>query len=253
MNLKFFVNAQEIAAEFKEMKEQVEKAVTEGVRQVASMTYAKTQELASSKLKSTRDIYLDNLSFKEIENGIWVVTLDEPALWIEEGRKSGSMIPDLLKKNAKIAKDGSRYKIIPFNRGKTPSQTPVSAQPMVNLLKTALRAAKIPYRKIEYNQDGSPRLGRLHTLNINSPRPSPRASSPALHGVTIYQSMTTRGKVRRDIMTFRIASSKHEGSKWIHPGLEARKFMDESLEWASNIFDKEILPAILEQFSKGQS
>jgi hypothetical protein len=47
-----------------------------------------------------------------------------------------------------------------------------------------------------------------------------------------------------------MVSSKHKGNKWIHPGYEAQKFMDEALEWASNVFDKEILPSILEGFTK---
>lgn len=250
-NLRFFVDADAIASEFNELKEEVKKAMEDGVKQVASMTYAKTQELASSKLNSTRKTYMDNLEFKEVAPGIWVVSLDEKAMWIEEGRKSGDMTEDLLKKNYKIAKDGSRYKAIPFDQAKPTSQTPMSARMFANQVKTELRARNIPYKKIEYNPDGSPRLGKLHTINdISSLRPSARASHGALAGLSIYQSQTKSGNVRRDIMTFRVVSSKHKGSKWIHPGLEAKKFMDEALEWASDIWDKEILPAILERFDK---
>lgn len=249
-NLRFFVDAQALASEFKELKEQVAQAIEQGVKQIASMTYAKTQELANSKLHSTRKTYLDNLDFKEIASGIWVVSLDEKALWIEEGRKSGDMTEDLLKKNAKTAKDGSRYKAIPFDQAKAPSQTPRSAQQFVNQVKNELKARKIPFKKLEYNQDGSPRIGRLHTINIDSARPTSRASFPALSGLNIYQTKTPSGNVRRDIMTFRVVSSKHKGSKWIHPGLPAKNLMDEAFNWASDIWDKEILPAILEKFGR---
>jgi hypothetical protein len=250
-NLRFFVNAEAIAQEFGELKKEIEEAITQGVKQVASMTYAKTQELASEKLHSTRQIYLDNLEFQEIENNIWVVSLDQPALWIEEGRKAGDMTEDLLRKNAKTAKDGSKYKAIPFDHAKAPSQTSASALMFVNQIKSELKARKIPYKKIEYNSDGSPRLGRLHTIkDISSLKPSARASHGALDGLAIYQRKLPSGKVRRDIMTFRVVSSKHKGSKWIHPGSDGKKFMDEALEWAEKIFNDEILPSILEKYTK---
>lgn len=250
-NLRFFVNAEAIAEVFGEIKAEVQEAVNQGVKQVASMTHAKTQELASAKLQSTRQTYLDNLKFEEVENGIWVVSLDKPALWIEEGRKAGDMTRDLLRNNAKTAKDGSKYKVIPFDHGKAPSQTPASALMFVNQVKAELESREIPYKKIEYNSDGSPRLGRLHTIkDINSVKPSKRASYGALDSLTIYQRKLPSGMVRRDIMTFRVVSSKHRGSKWIHPGFEPKKFMDEALEWAEKIFNDEIMPSILEKYTK---
>ncbi len=250
-NLRFFVNAEAIAESFGELKQEVQEAITQGVKQLASMTHAKTQELASEKLQSTRQTYLDNLEFEEIQEGIWVVSLDQPALWIEEGRKSGDMTEDLLRKNAKTAKDGSKYKAIPFDQARSPSQTPMSALMFANQVKAELKSRKIPYKKIEYNQDGSPRLGRLHTIkDISSLRPSERASHGALDSLTIYQRKLPSGKIRRDIMTFRVVSSKHKGSKWIHPGLEPKKFMDEALEWAEKIFNDEIMPSIMEKYAK---
>lgn len=250
-NLRFFIDAEAIAAEFKELKEQVQQAIEKGVKQVASMTYAKTQELANSKLNSTRKMYLDNLDFEEVAPGVWVVSLDEPAMWIEEGRKSGDMTEDLLRKNYKTAKDGSRYRAIPFHYSKGPSQTPISAQMFVNQIKSELKTRGIPFKKIERDENGSPRMGRIHLIKgIESLRPSARASHGALSGLAIYQQKSKTGNVRRDILTFRMVSSKHKGNKWIHPGYEAQKFMDEALEWASNVFDKEILPSILEGFTK---
>lgn len=248
-NLKFSVNASVIAQEFGDLKEAVEQAITEGVQQVASMTMAKTQELASQGLNSTRHIYMDALSFEEVEPGLWMVSLDESAMWIEEGKPAGSMVEDLLRRNFKVAKDGSRYRSIPFDQAKSPSRTPSNMRGVVAQVKAELKSRGIPYKKIEYNKDGSPRVGRLHTINdIQSARPSPRASYGALAGLTIYQRPTGSGSVRRDIMTFRTVSSKHKGSKWIHPGLPPRRFMDQALEWAEKTFEDEILPSILERF-----
>lgn len=248
-DLKFFVNAEALAKEFGDLKKEVEEAISNGVQQVASMTFAKTQELVSQKLKSTREMYLSNLEFAEVQKGVWVVSLKDPALFLEEGRQAGSMLPSLLK-NAKTAKDGSRYKVIPFKHSKKSSQVSSSSNMFVNQIKQELKARGIPFKKLEFNSDGSPRLGKLHTINnISSLRPSGRASHGALSGLSIYQRKGSDGKVRRDIMTFRVASSKHT-DKWIHPGLEANKFMDQALEWAQQTFDREILPSIMERFNK---
>lgn len=142
----------------------------------------------------------------------------------------------------------SRYKVIPFDHGKSPSMNTPKAQEIVDQIKRELRAVNVPFKKIEYNADGSPRLGKLHTFNFPSERPSRAASHPALSGLSIYQRKLQSGKVKRDIMTFRVVSSKHAGSKWMHPGLEAQNLMDEAFEWAMKTWDNEILPAIMEKF-----
>jgi len=249
-NLKFFINAEEIAATMKEFKVEVQAALEESVRGVAAMTHAKVTELAQQKLGQTRKIYTDNLDFKEVSPNVWVVSLDQPAMWIEEGRKSGDMTEDLLRKGAHISKEGNRYKAIPFDQAKKPSQTSGFEKNLIAKLKSELKKAGIPYKKLEFNPDGSPRIGRLHTLNISSAYPSPRASHEALAGVNIYQSKTASGNVRRDIMTFRIVSDKHKGSKWVHPGREASKFFEEALAWSEQEFEQNILPSILARFDK---
>jgi hypothetical protein len=249
-NLKFFINAEEIAATMKEFKAEVQLALEESVRGVAAMTHAKVTELAQQKLGQTRKIYTDNLDFQEVAPNVWVVSLDQPALFIEDGRKSGDMTEDLLRKGAHIAKDGSRYKAIPFDQAKPPSQTSGFEKGLIAKLKSELKKAGIPYKKLELDKSGSPRIGRLHTLNISSMKPTSRASHAALAGVNIYQTKTAGGNVRRDIMTFRIVSDKHRGSKWIHPGREASKFFEQALAWAEQEWEQSILPSILARFDK---
>lgn len=251
MNLKFFVNAQQIADQMDNFKEEIKAAVEESVRQLSAMTHAKVVELAQSNLTSTRKIYTDNLDYKEVVPGLWVVSLDQPALWIEDGRKAGDMTADLLKKGAHVAKDGSRYKAIPFDYGKPSSQMDPSTRMLVSKIKSELKKAGIPFKKIEYNADGSPRIGKLHTLNISSPHPSPRASHPALAGLTIYQSKGANGKIRRDIMTFRTVSDHHKGTKWIHPGRDAEHFFEQALQWAEEQWERDILPQVLDKYGKG--
>lgn len=229
-------------------KEEAQKAIEDAVKQLSAMTHAKVVELAQEKLKTTRKVYTDNLDYAEVAPGVWVVSLDQPALWIEEGRKSGSMVEDLLRNNAKTAKDGSRYKAIPFEHSKKPSEMDPFARNLVAKIRSELKKANIPFKKLELNPDGSPRIGKLHTMNISSPHPSSRASHEALAGLTIYQTKTSKGNVRRDIMTFRVVSSKHEGKKWIHPGRDGEKFFEKALEWAEKEWESSILPQIMERF-----
>ena len=248
MKLIFFINAQEMAAEMKNFKVEVEAALQDGVKNLAAMTHAKVAELASEKLHGRRQQYMDNLDFEEVVPGLWVVSLDQAALWIEEGRKAGDMTEDLLRKGAKTAKDGSRYKAIPFDQAKPSSQLTPFGNDMVKKLKNELRKQGIPYKKLELGPNGSPRIGKLHEFNIESPRPTKRASTPALFGVSIHQTLGKSGRVKRSIMTFRIVSSKHKGTRWIHPGAEGEKFFEKAFEWAQETFEKEILPKIYERF-----
>jgi hypothetical protein len=251
MSLKFFVNAEELASELKAFKAEAEKAIEEGVKKLSLMTHAKITELANENLGQTRKIYLDNLSYDEVVPGLWVVSLDEKAMWIEDGRKSGSMVDDLLKNSPNVAKDGSRYKAIPFDHAKAPSQQTPFARSMTNLVKNELKKKGIPFKKLEFTHTGSPRLGLLHQMNVESPRPSARASHPALAALSVYQTRTSTGAVRRDILTFRMVSDKHKSQdKWVHPGREASNFFEEALRWAENEFETTILPQIMSDFDK---
>ena len=247
--LKLQIDAEGIAREFGEVKQAVKASLEEGVRALAAMTHAKTAELAAQRLRSTRKTYMDNLSFAEVVPGVWVVTLEEPALWIEEGRRSGSMIDDLLRKNYKIAKDGSRYRAIPFDHGKAPQSMPMKALEIVTQLKRELKARNIPFKGIERDTQGNPRLGVLHRLNLESEHPTPRARFPALHGLRISQNMNSQGKVSRSLMTFRIVSDKHKADgRWNHPGRTGDKLMDLAMTWAEDLWEREIMPSILDKY-----
>jgi hypothetical protein len=247
MRLNFFVDVEALTSELNNFKEEAKAALTSGVKAVAASTHAKTIELASQKLNTTRKLYLDNLDFKEVMPNVWVVSLDEPALFLEEGRKSGSMIEDLLKNGAKISKDGHRYKAIPFEHSKPTTQMTPFGRDMVGLIKNVLRREGQTIKGIQRDDSGNPRLGKLGTYHIESPKPTARANTPALYGLNIYQTKQANGKIRRDVMTFRIVSDKQSG-KWVHPGREAGKFMDEALKWSEQIWETEILPAIMKRF-----
>lgn len=254
MSLKFHIDAAKIASQFKEFATEIEQDLKKSIANLAAITHAKVQEMASQELKSSRKEFLDSLGFEEIADGIWVVSIDESGLWREEGIEPNfDMKPGLLSKNAKISKKGNKYKIIPFDYGKAPSQTAPSAQVIVNAIRQNLKRENVPFKKIERNPDGSPKTGKLHTFNFGNPNgrlggPG-RGTTPAMKGVSIYQTITKSGNVRRDILTFRtVSSGPGSEGKWIHPGSEAKKFLDRALEFSINEFENKILPEILEKW-----
>lgn len=242
------IDAKALAEDFGEIARDVEQAVEDAVKLASAMTYAKANELAAQKLNSRRKQFTDALSYEEIAPGIWVVSLDESALWIEDGMDPHSMVDDLLRKNPKVAKDGTRYKVIPFDHGKAPSLQTSKAKEITDQVKRELKSLKVPFKKVELNPDGSPKLGTVFKKNIPSARPTAKAKYPSLHGLTIIQSQVGE-KVKRDVMTFRVVTDKHkQEGLWFHPGIGGVKIIDEVFNWVSNEFDNKILPEVLARF-----
>lgn len=250
-------------------RSEAEKALKEATRDLAMQTHAHIVEEVNSKLHSTREKFLNALSFDEVGQDTFMIHLDKSAMWIEEGLPANyDMLEGLLKsKKAKTAKDGSRYVVVPFEHKKGPTQSTAAEQDLTNTIKSEMRKRKIPYGKIEKNGDGSAKTGLLHSFDIMK-APVKSANGPGmgrgpigavkqgptgipfLQGVRVYQSKQ-KGKngkehVSRSIMTFRVASSKHKGQgRWVHPGLQAKKFLDEAAQWALKEFEAKIKNQVL--------
>lgn len=248
MSLKIKIDTAGLAAQFKEFALEVEQDIKKGVANLATITHAKVAEMASEELRSTRQPFLDNLGFEEIADGVWVVSVDEKAMFIEEGLNQGfDMKPGLLK-NGKTSKKGYKYRVVPFEHSKAPSQLTESAQAIVSQIRSNLKKEKVPFKKIEKNPDGSPRLGKLHTLNWKSSIPG-KGNTPVLKGVNIYQTLTKTGNVRRDILTFRtVTGDPIQADKWKHPGLTGKKFLDRAFTWALKEWEERILPEIMNKW-----
>ena len=247
-DLRFDINVDELVAVFGEIKETVSKDIKQAANDVASMTHAKTLELARNGLNSLQKIYTDNLSFSNPDENLWIITLNEKAMFVEEGRKAGSMIEDLLRNNAKTSKDGHRYKVIPFEHSKPPSQQSNTAQAMTTLIRGELKQRGINYKKLDLDKSGSPRTGLLHRFDVDNPRMSEKQREN-LKGVAVYQTKQKDGSTRRDVMTFRVVTDNPASdAKWVHPGMEPKLFMDKALDWAMRTFENEMLPAILAKY-----
>lgn len=259
MDLTVTINADQILSQMAESVTQISQDIHDGVRALSVITHAHIVEEANKKLHSRQEAFVKALKYEQIDDHTWAITVPADQRWIEDGMKAGSMLPGLLNSpKAKTAKDGSRYIVIPMKKNdagaqRGPSQSSAFAKQLANQVRAEMRKQGIPYqRPIERDASGKPKMGLLHAFDImNSPK-RPHWTSPALQGVRVYQNMTKgkRGEdvVSRDIMTFRVASSKHAGLKWEHPGLHPMHFLEEAQRWALEEWSQRMLPEILKKY-----
>jgi hypothetical protein len=268
--------------------EGLERDTHKAVQLLAAQAHAHIKEQVQAKLHTRRQMYDEALQeVKEVAPGIWVITLDAKAAWIEEGMPPHSMVDDLLRRGARTAKDGSTYRVIPFQQNRGPTMQSPGQQAMTAALKTELKKRGIPYGKIERDPTGAPKTGLLHKFNMSQPlRPpgtegkpgwgkgpvgavmqGPNAQggsgggTPLLYGVSIYQSAVRdlsgkpvlgKGglqKAVRSIMTFRVVSSKHRGIKWNYPGIEGSHFFEDCERWLKQEWETSILPDLLRKYT----
>lgn len=242
-------------------------------QRLTAMTRAHIVEEAGKKLHTRRQMFLDGLTHFQLDDNTWVVNLDAKVKWIDDGMSAHNMIDDLLKSpKAKTAKDGSKYMVVPFQHKKGPTQQTAAQKTLTDTIKQELKNRKIDYGKTEMGANGSPKIGLLHSFDINH-APIKTANAPGqgkgrvgdvmkgptgiplLQGIRIYQREHTNAKgdksIKRDIMTFRVASSKQKGQgKWDHPGTEAVHLMDEAYTWAKTAWERDIVPGLVAQLSK---
>lgn len=178
------------------------------------------------------------------------------------------MLTALLKSpKAKTSASGDKYIVVPFDHspGKGASSTTPAQQDLISTIKKDLKKKAIPFGKIEKDPSGQPKIGNLHRLDImNSPLKTHNGPGqgkgrigdvkqgptgiPFLQGIQISQKPKEGGGVKRNISTFRVASSKMKGTgRWVHPGLEPTDLMKEAYEWGLKHLDDVILPRIFSQ------
>lgn len=250
------------------------KVLAAAAEELALQTHAHILEETQNKLHSTRDKYAKALKIEKVEDGVWTVTLDRSAMWIEEGLEEHEMIDDLLKsKKTKTAKDGSKYLSVPFQHNKGPTEQTHAAKDLTDTVKAEMRRRKIPYGNIEKDAGGKPKTGLLHSFDIlkNPPKTHEGPGQgkgpigkvrqgptgiPFLQNIRVYQRNVTdkktgKSSTQKQVMTFRMVSSNHKGTgRWVHPGLEARKFFDEAASWALDQWERKVVPDILKKFSE---
>jgi hypothetical protein len=261
-----------------ELEPMLKKIADEAGRELSKMAVAKAKEKAAEKLHTRRQMYQDGLSFGKEDADTWMITLDKKVRWIDDGQTAFDMLKGLLNSpKAKYGKNG-KYIIIPFDHspgGKGGSGSKIgrtsAQQDLVNTVKKEMKSRGIPFGQIEKDSQGNDKMGKLHSFNISSgplkqdsgpgqrrgpvgevmqgaKDPGQAAGTPFLQGVSVYQNKGKSGKTQRTIMTFRVATESRGGAaRWEHPGNDAVNILEKAVEEAIDIWQKEVVPAILDK------
>ena len=262
------VDFSEIEKLGKNIEKVTEQAAKMAVTQLTTAVHAHIIEEANSRLVSRREQFIKAVSIQQEGPDTFIISLDPKANWIEDGLEPHEMIEYLLGKGAKRAQDGSRYRTIPFPHGpgKGPTNSTPAQQSLTNTIKAAMKQLKIPFSKIE-KQEEQPKVGLLHSFDvmtkpqkthnwpgqgsgpIGAVRQGP-TGIPFLQGVRVYQTAVKGedGKVgyKKGIFTFRTVSSHHQGTgRWFHPGIPPADIFEEAHKWGKDHLEKEIMPKIV--------
>lgn len=247
-------------------------ATSDAARDLAKTIHARAIDLAGQKLKGRRQMYVQALDvFPADGEDVWIVSLKASARWIDDGQPKHSMLDALLAspKTKVSKKDGSKYVVVPFDQspGQGVTTTTPAQQDLISTIKSAMKKEGIPFGKIETDAAGVAKVGKLHSFSVtgaplktkqgpgqgHGPLGSVRQGPtgiPFLQNVNVYQKPDPKAKkgVKKVIMTFRIASSKHQGQgRWEHPGNEGVHILEDAAQWGLETWSKEIAPALIDR------
>jgi hypothetical protein len=274
-------NYKEIADKLGVVEKEVAKKLNGAVEALSISTHAFIIKYAQDHLKGyPLEAFLgedgSNIRWIQVSKNMWVVEIDESAKWVEEGRSPTSMATDdwLLKpgKGLKTARDGSKFKIIPFSHDKGALTTPSGMREAID---ASLKANGVSMRKIEKGPDGMPKIGIVNRLkdipqlndpasdNIYQYRSKGRTADEAealglpnyegahyLSGGVVVQRPSKKGKVKKEVVTFRVVSSKHENEqRWLYPEVKPLHSIPAAYDYATKEWDK--IVKSLEDYFRG--
>ena len=201
--------------------------------------YNEMIRLASERLNETRQFYIKALRGpEEIAPNTYRISLTNsgskgglPPTWIEGGFARFDMKPGMLAgPKARVAKDGTRYNIIPFTHSPTAAPRTLAQSIQQQGLKAILAANKL--NRTVRNAQGHPIQGTAGTVR------STAAGKPWLIGQKLknlqglIKVQKTYGKATQSqYLTFRIVSSKSPANSWIHPGYEGAHIFPDTAKY----------------------
>lgn len=245
-------------------------AAREAISEISSQAYAKANEMASDRLKTTRLKYIDHLKFEQVGPAHWTITLEEGAAYLENGYSSFDQIKAGLARGPKsrISKKGYRYVRVPFEHSEGPGKTshPMNPVPVQrgqvnettkgNMAKDLSRLQKIFGGKETVSTAQGPVIGKAWSITKSPNGPqwtfkdalgrqqtsTIEGVHPNLSGVTKIQwEQKLRGggtRTRSAYLSWRTASEDpgRTPGTWIHPGFSGAKIFPDLEKWISDTF-----------------
>lgn len=244
-------------------------AAKAAMRQVALASEARAKRMASTRLGGTAGMYAEALRFTSPSEDVYALILGAEASHLETGYPSFDMLASGLARGpkSKISKEGYRYVTIPFEHKQAPAspshpehdRAVQIGQPQETTrgslaadLKSAIRMAEKSLdmkQKSVRGMGGVPVVGKAWTMTPsdaglkfkdvlgNMGQASDPGINPLLHGLTAYQRVDTAGRVQKGYVTFRRASEKYMGQKWIHPGFDGVHVFRDLEKWVKSELD----------------
>lgn len=228
----------EIVEEFSLTSEQSQQLGSEIINRVVGEYTHKWENLVNRGLKQTRSLYkkamyVDRISDTEVvfglqpgENGL--------AIAIEEGKPPFDEKP-FFKASSKVKQKlgGGWYLTIPF-RYATPGAVAESDIFQQKLPKEIYEIAKGNNGSSIKKSQLPPKFQQLgvrkEVQGVNGVIPEYTHKSPKFQGLVRIDISSTNNENRGGYFTFRRVSDNSDILSWIHPGFEAKKFMDKALE-----------------------
>ena len=276
-DFEFKANLREIAEKVGKTADQIKGKVNEEIRKLSISTHAFVVNYAQEKLDGWKLGHFlgpegNNIRWVQLAENMWVVEIDPSVAWIEEGREPTSMATEdwLLKPDkSKTAKDGSTYRVIPMSKHKDNRRNPE----LKSILNDQLTKQGIDMKTLELDQNGQPKIGVVNKLQFGknvtqksdqnamffsksrNADQSRQTGLPIyggahhLHGAVVSQRKDDKGNVKKEAVTFRVVSSKHEAEgRWMYPKVDPLNSIPEAYKHAEAQWEK-IVKALEQSFS----
>lgn len=241
--IKVTINVEPLIKTIKQLSE-LKKPINQSIERLAMAAFDQAVALVNQKLKSDRErgIYLKNLHFEKNKTGgfdKYLIILDEPALYIEDGH------PDIDMKKTHLK--GRDYVRIPFKHKEKGSEKN-KQNDMMREIKTALKENKIPITKPILDKKGSailstkenPRAAAM-IKRVNSNYKGSVSGQSFLNNLNVYQTERTNRAgnkvIDKTYMTFRTLS-KNSKAKWVIPGKPGINVFDDIYKFIETNYQK---------------
>lgn len=228
----------------------IEKIMAGTMETVQQLAWLEWQNLVKANTKTSREKYLESMRTYFIDPTTFVISIannDEKGqanplpYFVEFGMSAHSMQRDLLfgGKGPKVSKDGTLYKVIPFNWATSASGTGARKQiPPQEILDKIKELEKLGGGVLQ-------KISGHHTTNIVS---GYRSKFDIFKGLTVQRTNKSSKMPRYSANTFRTVSEKSEKGSWFHLGIIPRMFHVQVTEKINGEFKDLALGAEITKF-----
>ena len=230
------IRAEQLGKDLDNLSISLENELNQAVLDLANTAYAHIVANAQKNLKSTRQDYLRNLSFTDLGNNSYLISLEGTGPnAVEEGYGSFDMKPGLLGSKkisangepwVKTNKDGKKYAHVPFSHHPTAKGSDPLIKSIQQLTAKNKQGSIQKLTKIFEDEFGKPISGKVAVA---------KSDISILNNMTKFQHVSEKGKVSSLYMTFRTVSENSDG--WIHPGHEGMHFFQEAEKYIEDQLD----------------